>query len=742
MSQSPESEPDAVAVDAEEPYLRALGKINDMIHAGASLSGNERNCSFLNTGQMRFANISAITGLDYADDGRAVAQVDWDHDGDQDLWVTNRTGPRVRFLRNANRNEHSFVTVKLTGQDCNRSAIGARVEMVLSNDERIVRTVRAGEGFLSQSSKRLHFGIAAGSAIDRMIVHWPGGIAQTVEGLQLNRHYSLTQHGLLLDWQPPAGAAGQLQDKQQEDEAATSSTIRVALPSRVILPLMPYEQWDGKSAAFGRQRESPLLVNLWASWCQPCVRELSEWRRRADEFHRAGLDVLVLNVDDLDNSRPLTNKASREIEAKLELPFPSGRATDELVTKLQLIHNRLVRHGSIPVPTSLLLDRNGKLAAIYKGTVDVDQLMRDVHALPRDQASISDELPFAGLWYGKPPSPRYAPLLSEMLESDLVEDVLVYLSTIRADISGDPDYPELLVRVGNQLLEKRELDRSAAMYREALRLQPRLAAAWFDLGLTAELKGQAGEAIGHYRKAIQLDPQRAEAQLNLGVLLARRSQWDASLEHLTQSIAARPTLAIAHFHLGQVYEKLDRQSDAMSSYRKSHELDRSHVPTAFALARSLERAGEQEEARDLYEQVVAVRPRFAAAHIHLGVLMEVENPAVAIQHYRQALKLQPTSLSAQNNLAWLLATLPDPSLRNSTEALRWAERANEATNSEQPAILDTLAAAYANAEQFEKAVTVASRAIELATKRKQDELRTQLVLRLEMYRNRQPYRSD
>jgi len=56
-----------------------------------SWSGRERNCAFLNCGGSRFADVSAISGLDFADDGRALAVVDWDQDGNLDLWFHNRT---------------------------------------------------------------------------------------------------------------------------------------------------------------------------------------------------------------------------------------------------------------------------------------------------------------------------------------------------------------------------------------------------------------------------------------------------------------------------------------------------------------------------------------------------------------------------------------------------------------------------------------------------------------------------
>lgn len=96
-----------------------------MIREGGSWSGRERNCAFLNTGDGRFADVSAVAGWDFPDDGRAVAVVDWDLDGALDVWVSNRNGPRVRFLKNAGLAENRYLAVRLIGVTCNRDAIGA-----------------------------------------------------------------------------------------------------------------------------------------------------------------------------------------------------------------------------------------------------------------------------------------------------------------------------------------------------------------------------------------------------------------------------------------------------------------------------------------------------------------------------------------------------------------------------------------------------------------------------------------
>ena len=139
-----------------------------MMRRGRSYSGRERNCVFLNTAKPdgSFANISAASGIDFPDDGRALVTTDWDHDGDLDVWISNRNAPRLRFFRNDVPIDNHHLTIRLQGTapTTNRDAIGARVKVIIAGSQPLIKTLRAGESFLSQSSKALHFGLGRAEA--------------------------------------------------------------------------------------------------------------------------------------------------------------------------------------------------------------------------------------------------------------------------------------------------------------------------------------------------------------------------------------------------------------------------------------------------------------------------------------------------------------------------------------------------------------------------------------------------
>ena len=85
-----------------------------------------------------------------------------------------------------------------------------------------------------------------------------------------------------------------------------------------------------------------------------------------------------------------------------------------------------------------------------------------------------------------------------------------------------------------------------------------------------------------------------------------------------------------------------------------------------------------------------------------GALFQKGNVGEAIAQFQKALQINPDDLQVQNNLAWILATAPQASLRNGNKAVELARQANELTGGKNPIILHTLAAAFAEAGQFDK----------------------------------------
>ena len=141
-----------------------------------------------------------------------------------------------------------------------------------------------------------------------------------------------------------------------------------------------------------------------------------------------------------------------------------------------------------------------------------------------------------------------------------------------------------------------------------------------------------------------------------------------------------------------------------------------------------------------YQKAVQIAPDSAEAHINLGnALLTMGNVAEAIPHFEKALKITPNSAEVQNDLAWVLATCPQASLRNGKKAVELAQRANQLMGDGNPAVLGTLATAYAEAGRFPEAVETAHRALQLAEMQSNTVLADAIRSQMKLYQAGTPY---
>jgi len=516
-----------------------------MIREGRSWSGNERHCAFLNCGGGPFANISSASGLDFLDDGRGLAVVDWDHDGDLDLWLRNRTGPRLRLMRNetsATSTHHRFVAFKLHGRTCNRDAIGARVEVHLKDKSNgsLIQTLYAGDGFMSQSSKWLHFGLGVDPLIESVTVHWPGRDTEVFHGIEPGHRYLLEQSsGRAVAWYRPQPDTGGLKlFPSQQVQLKPSDSTRVFLSNRFPLPILPYTEFNGLTPHVIDPKSGPLLINVWASWCAPCQAELQEWTLRQGELRRAGVNVLALTVDGLDPSVASTQPADakRYLES-IRFPFDAGVATNELLEKLELVQSQLNDlHPPFAVPVSLLLDSNGRLAAFYRGPVRLEQVLADVANLDIKASRLRDiASPFHGRWSTQ--------------RRDYDYDLLTrrFLDRYPADASN---YLELARR--QQLIQRKYVPQSD---QQTNRVDNNHARTYNELGITMQLQGKMDLSIVHFRRAVNLNPDYAEAHNNLGVALAIQNKIDEAIIHFQEALRIAPDFVDTQNNLNFSLEK-------------------------------------------------------------------------------------------------------------------------------------------------------------------------------------------
>ncbi len=256
-------------------------------------------------------------------------------------------------------------------------------------------------------------------------------------------------------------------------------------------------------------------------------------------------------------------------------------------------------------------------------------------------------------------------------------------------------------------------DLALAEWEQAVRDDPDSVEAHIEAGRLKAQLGDVDGAIDSLTRGLALDPERHPARNNLGVMLVQRGRLEAGLDELRRSSEAMPDNADAHFNLAMGWRTAGRPGETHAALERTLAIDPEHVRARFEYGVTLARAGRLEDAVAAFRRVVAAGGAPRAAYANLAFALEkLGRAAETVAVLREARAAMPNDASIVRDLAWRLATSPDASVRNGAEAVDLMESVIGATGQRDPALLDVLAAAYAEIGDFASAGRVVAEALD------------------------------
>jgi Tfp pilus assembly protein PilF len=461
---------------------------------------------------------SGVSGLDFASNTRAFAVTDFDNEGRPDLVLMSRLAPQVRAMRNQCVEARPAVALQLRGTRSNRDAIGARITV-----NGFTQELTAGSGFLSQHSKRLHFGLNGRDSAEVRIA-WPSGTVQILRGLAPGNTWTVIEG----DGHPSARPF-----RDRVEYSLSPLSVRNEAVSRDAWLLEPIPDPGA--------HKGPAVVTIDGPYLRGEGEELTAayaiFRRYIFEF-RSGFAVpFAVLVDD----------RARVCKIYCEPPSESVKRAD-----LEML--RAGKSPALPFPGRYFTKpaRN-----YFRLGVAFYWAGYPRRALPYLEEALR----------ARPDNWRALLALAEIQQQ--LGDENSSLGSFRRALALHPDHAAAMVSIGILLLRKNNEQSAREMFMKAIETDASCAEAANQLGLLAVRARDSDQARRWFERAIEAHPDHSGALNNLGVLFAQLGKYDESLAVFRFGIGRLPDDEPLNVNLARVYAmagQRDRAVETLSAY--------------------------------------------------------------------------------------------------------------------------------------------------------------------------------
>lgn len=324
-----------------------------------------------------------------------------------------------------------------------------------------------------------------------------------------------------------------------------------------------------------------------------------------------------------------------------------------------------------------------------------------------------------------------------MIRAGLQEDPAARQADFDAAAELTPKDAEVLQFRGMHYLTQNNIELAIQDFNAAIELEPDDPATYEARGMAQTAAEKLDDAMASFSKAIELEPNSPSALVQRSRLRAVKGDFRAALVDVETAMKLRPGSVQAILLHASLLGSTGKVEQALAELNVLRQVIPDSPEVLLQLGMLYQAAKQPENALEAYGQLIALDPSNAAAlrgradaYLNQGLHAE------AVAGYEEAVEAEPENAGALNNLAWVLATSPDDELRDGQRAIELATQACEVTEYKQAHIISTLAAGYAEAGDFDNAVTWSQKAVDLGGEQTQ----SQLEQELESYKQKKPWR--
>lgn len=557
---------------SDTDYEKGWNGINELIRSDYSWSGFERNMLYANHGDGTFSGVSGAVGLDFLEDARTFALADFDGDGRQEILIKNRNAPQLRLMKNVATELAPAISFRLRGSKSNPDGIGSQIT-VETRGRKQTKMLQAGSGFLAQHSKEIFFGLGAAGEDISATIRWPGGTVQHLNGLKANTRVRVTE-----------GA----QDFHVEEFGTLAQVAETeATPAGEPIP---------------EQSETWLLTPVTA----PLFAKREKATLLTFDTHVGAASPLGLTIS------------------------VSDAKNEELCAVYNLLFRYLFdRHADLPLPSSFLIDKQGQIVKIYRGTVAPERAAADAASIPRtDAEKLSKALPFPGISGTFEFGRNYLSLGSIFFQRGYFDSSGDFFA---AAMKNDPSSAEALYGAGSVFLKKGQNNAAQECFEKAVTQKAAypetMPNAWNNLGLLAARERDLPKAVGFFEAAIKIDPNHFVSLQNLGNAYRQQRRFDDSRTTLERALALKPRDAEVNYSLGMVFAQTNDTQRAFEFLQTALQIKPAYPEALNNLGVLYLRTLRRDDAVATFEKCIHTAPDFDQAYLNLARVYVIEkNP--------------------------------------------------------------------------------------------------------------------